>query len=320
MRQREALKIRVGVSACLLGAEVRHDGGHKKDAFLTDTLGHFVEWVPVCPEVEIGLGVPRDTIRLVGDDAAPRLVVQKTGQDLTARMRRWAETKTRQLEALGLHGYVLKRASPSCGLFRVRVHRESGRPSGGGRGLYADELVRRFQALPVEEEGRLSDAAIRENFIERVFAVARWRAFLQAKPRPCDLVAFHAAQKFAILAHSPAHHAKLGRLVATAGRTLTREKLIDYGMLFMEALAVRPTRARHANVLEHLAGFFTRQLDAPSRAELVGLIQEYRRGLVPLVVPLTLVRHHVRRFGLAYLDDQVYLNPHPKELMLRNHV
>lgn len=319
MRQRENEKIRLGVSACLLGAEVRYDGGHKKDSFLTDTLGPFVEWIPVCPEIEIGLGIPRDTLRLAGDEEAPRLVVQKTGEDLTARMRRYAETKTRQLEALGLHGYVLKRASPSCGLFRVRVYRESGTPSGGGRGLYADELVRRFPALPVEEEGRLNDAAIRENFIERVFAAARWRALLQAEPRPRDLVAFHAAQKFAILAHSPAHYAKLGRLVASAGAR-TREKLGEYGTLFMEALAVRATRARHGNVLQHLAGFFKRQLDAPSRAELAELIQEYRGGLVPLVVPLTLVKHYVRNFDLTYLADQVYLSPHPKELMLRNHV
>jgi len=319
MRQREDEKIRLGVSVCLLGAEVRHDGSHKKDAFLTDTLGPFVEWVPVCPEVEIGLGIPRDTIRLVGDAEAPRLVVQKTGEDLTTRMRRYAEAKTRQLEALGLHGYVLKRASPSCGLFRVRVYRESDRQGGGGRGLYADALVRRFPALPVEEEGRLGDAAIRENFIERVFAFARWRAFLEAKPRPRDLVAFHAAQKFALLAHSPAHYAKLGRLAAAAG-SRTREKLGEYGALFMEALAVRATRARHANVLQRLTGFFRRQLDAPSRAEFAELIREYRRGVVPLVVPLTLVKHYVRRFGPASLADQAYLNPHPKELMLRNHV
>ncbi|MBI2161497.1 MAG: DUF523 and DUF1722 domain-containing protein [Candidatus Rokubacteria bacterium] len=318
MRERESEKIRLGVSACLLGAEVRYDGGHKKDAFLTDTLGPFVEWVPVCPEVEIGLGVPRDALRLAGDDAAPRLVVQKTGEDLTARMRRYAETKTRQLEALGLHGYVLKRASPSCGLFRVRVYRERGRPN-GGRGLYADALVRRFPALPVEEDGRLGDAAIRENFIERVFAFARWRAFLEATPRPRDLLAFHAAQKFAILAHSPAHHATLGRLAAAPG-SHTRDKLGAYGALFMEALAIRATRARHANVLQHFAGLLKRQLDAPSRAELAELIQDYRGGLVPLVVPLTLVRHHALRLGLTDLADQVYLNPHPKELMLRNHV
>ncbi len=322
MKERETLKIRVGVSACLLGEEVRHDGGHKKDAFLTETLGPFVEWVPVCPEVEIGLGTPRDTLRLVGDATAPRLVVRKTGEDLTERMRRYARAKARELEALGLHGYVLKRASPSCGLFRVRVDRETGMPEGGGggRGLYADELVRRFPMLPVEEEGRLTDAAIRENFIERIFAAARWRSFLEKKPRPRDLVAFHAAQKFAVLAHSPAHYAKLGRRVAGAGPRLTRDRLDEYGTLLMEALAVRATRARHTNVLQHLAEFFKRDLDAPAWAELAEVIQEYHRGLVPLVVPLTLVRHYVRRFDAKYLADQVYLHPHPKELMLRNHV
>lgn len=320
MAERDKEKIRLGVAACLLGAEVRHDGGHKRDAFLTETLGPFVEWVPVCPEVEIGLGVPRDTIHLVGDARAPRLVVAKTGEDLTRRMRRYAEAKLSELAALGLDGYVLKRASPSCGLLRVRVHPAGGAARSDGRGVYAEALVTRFPALPVEEEGRLADPAIRENFIERVFAAARWRALLRAAPRARDLVAFHAAQKFALLAHSPAHHARLGRLVAAAGGAPTCATLTEYGGLFMEALAVRATRARHANVLQRLAGVFTRRLDAPARAELADVIHGYRRGLVPLVVPLTLVRHHVRRFDVRHLADQVYLNPHPKELMLRNHV
>lgn len=244
MREREGEKIRLGVSACLLGEAVRHDGGHKKDAFLTETLGPFVEWVPVCPEVEIGLGIPRAALRLAGSEHAPRLIVHETGQDLTERMRRYARAKARELEALGLHGYVLKRASPSCGLLRVRVYHDGGTPSGGGTGLYAQALVERFPLLPVEEEGRLTDAAIRENFIERVVATARWRAFVAAKPRPRDLVAFHAAQKLAILAHSPAHYAKLGRLVASAGPRLTRDGLDEYATLLMAALAVRSTRRR----------------------------------------------------------------------------
>lgn len=321
-------RIRLGVSACLLGEKVRFDGGHKRDAFLSDTLGPFVEWVPVCPEVEIGLGIPRDTLRLVGEEAAPRLVVQKTGEDLTARLRRYAEERTEALAGLGLHGYVLKRASPSCGLSRVRVHRDGGRAAAGGRGLFAATLVSRLPMLPVEEEGRLTEAAIRENFIERVFAAARWQAFLARSPRPRDLVAFHAAHKLALLAHSPAHYARLGRLVAGAGErphdgqaaARRRPRAAAYGQLFMEALAVRATRARHVNVLQHLAGFFKRQLAAGERAELAEVIEEYRRGLLPLIVPVTLVRHHVRRLEVAYLADQVYLSPHPKELMLRNHV
>jgi uncharacterized protein YbgA (DUF1722 family)/uncharacterized protein YbbK (DUF523 family) len=320
MREGEAQKIRLGVSACLLGQEVRYDGGHKRDHFLIDTLGPFVEWVPVCPEVEIGLGVPRDTIRLVGDAAAPRLVVEKTGQDLTARMQRYARARTRELESLDLHGYVLKRGSPSCGLFRVRVYDEEGVVRGHGAGAYARALIERFPLLPVEEEGRLGDPALRENFIERVFAMARWRAFTERRPGAGDLVAFHTAQKFAVLAHSPSHYATLGRLVAAAGGARLAPRLTEYGTLLMRALSIRATRARHANVLQHLAGFFKRQLEAAERIELADVIHDYRLGLVPLVVPLTLIKHHVRRLGVAYLAGQVYLSPHPKELMLRNHV
>jgi uncharacterized protein YbgA (DUF1722 family)/uncharacterized protein YbbK (DUF523 family) len=314
----EPQPIRIGASSCLLGEPVRYDGGHKRDAFLTDVLGPYVEWVPVCPEVEIGLGVPRPAIRLVGDPAAPRLVAERSGEDLTACMRRFAERRARELAHLGLDGYVLKRASPSCGLFRVRVHPEGGgTPRMDGRGLYAAALVEALPLLPVEEEGRLADAGIRESFIERVFAAARWRRFTASHPRARDLVAFHAAQKFAVLAHSPAHYARLGRLVAGAGAA---GRVEEYGRTLMAALAVRATRGRHANVLQHMAGFFKKDLGADERAELTEVIDEYRRGLVPLVVPLTLVKHHVRRLGVGYLADQVYLSPHPRELMLRNHV
>jgi uncharacterized protein YbgA (DUF1722 family)/uncharacterized protein YbbK (DUF523 family) len=320
MSKWEPQKIRLGVSGCLLGQEVRYDGGHKRDAFLTDVLGPFVEWVPVCPEMEVGLGVPRPPIRLLGDPAAPRLVVEKTGEDLTSRMRRWAGGRIDELAALGLHGYVLKRGSPSCGLIRVRVYGEDGLPGRVGRGVFAAALTDALPLLPVEEEGRLTDAGIREGFIERVFAAARWQAFTASRPRVRDLVAFHAAHKFAILAHSPRDYADLGRLVAGAGPRLAAETLATYGTRFTQALAVRATRARHVNVLQHLAGFLKRQLSDDERAELGEVIAEYRRGLVPLVVPITLLKHHVRRLAVAYLADQVYLNPHPKELMLRNHV
>jgi uncharacterized protein YbgA (DUF1722 family)/uncharacterized protein YbbK (DUF523 family) len=313
-------RIRLGVSSCLLGEEVRFDGGHKHDRFLTDVLGRHIEWVPVCPEVELGLGVPRDTLRLVGTPEAPRLLQEKTGEDLTVRMERYSRERVRELAALELDGFVLKRASPSCGLLRVRVYRDNGVPAADGRGLFAEALVTALPALPVEEEGRLNDPALRENFIERVFVAARWRSFLRTRPRARDLVAFHTAHKFAVLAHSPAHYARLGRLVAAAGRGFTRATLDEYQALLMEACAGRATRGRHANVLTHIVGYFKRQLGADERAELVEVIDEYRHGLVPLVVPLTLVKHHVRRHGVQYLADQVYLDPHPKELMLRNHV
>jgi uncharacterized protein YbgA (DUF1722 family)/uncharacterized protein YbbK (DUF523 family) len=316
----EPEKIRLGVSACLLGDEVRYDGGHKRDTFLVDTLGPFVEWVAVCPEVEVGLGVPRPSLRLTGAPVRPRLVVEKTGEDLTARMRRWASRRVAELAELGLHGYVLKRGSPSCGLLRVRVYGDGGQPGPVGRGLFAAALTDALPTLPVEEEGRLADAGIRENFIERVFACARWRTFVDARPRARDLIAFHAAHKFAILAHSPPAYATLGRLVAASGPRLDTDTLTTYGAGLMAALAVKASRGRHANVLEHLAGFFKRQITRDERAELADVIAEYRRGLVPLVVPITLLKHHVRRLNVTYLAEQVYLTPHPRELMLRNHV
>jgi uncharacterized protein YbbK (DUF523 family)/uncharacterized protein YbgA (DUF1722 family) len=306
-------RIRLGVSACLLGESVRYDGGHKRDAFLTDVLGPHVEWVPVCPEVELGLGVPRPTLRLTGRPAAPRLVEDASGEDLTARMWQYAEARVVELERLALDGYVLKRSSPSCGLFGVPVYREPGTRGAAGRGLFAAALVERLPMLPVEEEGRLADGALRERFIERVFAMARWRAFRAERPRARDLVAFHAAQKYAVLAHSPLHYTRLGRLVARAGRV---PALDEYGRLLMEALAVRATRGRHANVLQHLAGYVKRDLAADERAELAKVIEEYRRGLVPLVVPITLVHRHARRLGRDELLAQVYLSPPPKELMV----
>jgi uncharacterized protein YbgA (DUF1722 family)/uncharacterized protein YbbK (DUF523 family) len=312
MREGEPEKIRLGISACLLGEKVRYDGGHKRDRFVTDVLSAYVEWVPVCPEVELGLGTPRDPLRLVGRPESPRLVQERTGEDLTDRMRHYAAERVRDFEQLD--GYILKRASPSCGLLRVRVYGDNGIPTASGRGSFASVLTTALPTLPVEEEGRLSDPVIRDNFIERVFATARWRAFRASAPRTRDLVAFHAAQKFAVLAHSPVHYTRLGRLVAGGGA------LDEYGRLLMAGLAVNATRGRHANVLQHLAGYFKRDLDADERAELVEAVTDYRRGIVPLVVPLTLIAHHVRRLGVRYLGGQVYLSPHPKELMLRNHV
>ena len=320
MPEGERFTVRLGVSACLLGERVRYDGGHKRDAFLSDTLGPFVEWVPVCPEVAIGLGTPRDAIRLVGSETTPHLVVERTGEDLSSRMRRFAAAKARELEALGLDGYVFKRASPSCGLVRVRVYSEAGQPGRVGRGLYAAAVVDRMPTLPVEEEGRLTDARIRESFVERIFAAARWRTFLATQPRVRDLVAFHARQKYAVLAHSPAMYVSLGRLVARAGKTAGVALFTEYGAGLAAALAVPASRARHVNVLQHMAGFFKRDLGGDERAELVETLETYRGGLVPLVVPITLIKHHVRRLNVTYLADQVYLSPHPRELMLRNHV
>ncbi len=312
--------IRIGVSSCLLGQKVRFDGGHKRDAFLVDTFGAFVEWVPVCPEVELGLGIPREALRLVRKGDEVRMVNQKSGRDISTEMRQWARSRVDALAGEHLAGYVLKKDSPSCGMERVKVYGESGMADKTGRGFFAEALMDRFPRLPVEEEGRLSDPRLRDNFIERVFAYVRLRALFAARWTVGGLVRFHTAHKMALLAHSTDGYAELGRLVARA-KSLDRGVLeTRYRELFMDALAKMATARRHTNVLLHMAGHFKDLLDADEKQELLASIEDYHVGLVPLVVPLTLVKHHVRRHKVEYLAGQVYLDPHPKELMLRNHV
>jgi len=315
--------IKIGVSSCLLGEQVRFDGGHKRSDFLVDTLGGFVEFVPVCPEMEIGLGVPRETLRLVRDGNAAgiaRLVTNKTGVDHTDKMNAYAEQRVNALGREQISGYVLKKDSPSCGMERVRVYGPSGIPSRDGSGLFAAALIRRYPSLPVEEEGRLTDPHLRENFVERVFAYRRLHAFFASRWTLGGLVQFHTVHKLVLMAHSPKVYDELGRFVANAKR-LERDKIPEhYEPAFMEALKKLATTARHTNVLHHMLGYLRHHLDGNARNELVTLIEDYHRGLVPLVVPITLFRHYVRKFGVAYLQGQVYLDPHPKELMLRNHV
>ena len=315
-----ARPIRVGTSACLLGSQVRFDGGHKRERFLTETLASYFEFVPVCPEVESGLPIPRPTLRLVGDEADPRLQFGESGEDYTPTLKAWAERKLDALAELDLCGFVLKSDSPSCGMERVKVYGDKGMPSKKGRGIFAAALLARFPLLPVEEEGRLNDAKLRETFVESVFAYRRWRDLLEAGLTLARLVDFHRVHKYLLLAHSPEHYASLGRLVAE-GKKLGKPELAQrYGAGFMEALRRNASRGRHFNVLQHMAGYFKEELDEASREELHQTLADYRAGLVPLVVPITLVRHHVRVREVAYLRDQVYLAPHPKELMLRNHV
>jgi len=312
--------IRIGVSACLLGREVRYDGGHKRDAFLVETFGRYVEWVPVCPEVELGLGTPRPTLRLERHGADMRLIMPKTGDDHTDAMRRYAHKRVAALADDNLCGYVLKKDSPSCGMERVKVYDAHTIPSKSGRGLFAEALLQRYPHLPVEEEGRLNDPQLRENFVERVFAYRRLRALFRDRWTLGDLVAFHTAHKLQLMAHAPKTYAHLGRLVASAKGVARAELRDSYESQFMQGLTVIATRQRQTNVLQHMAGYFKKLLDGDSKRELQAVIDDYRRGLVPLVVPITLIRHYVRRFHVTYLDGQVYLEPHPKELMLRNHV
>jgi uncharacterized protein YbgA (DUF1722 family)/uncharacterized protein YbbK (DUF523 family) len=312
--------LRVGVSACLLGEQVRFDGGHKRDPFLTETLGRYVEWVPVCPEVEAGLGTPREAMRLVDGPAGLRLVTVKGLVDQTERLQRFSRRRLRELEDLDLCGYVFKKDSPSCGVERVRLYHPHGMPARNGTGLFARAFMEHFPLIPVEEEGRLSDPVLRENFIERVFACRRWRNLLQARVTRRALVAFHTVHKYLLLAHSRPLYQALGRLVAQADRYAPTELAQRYGEQFTAALKVKATVKKHVNVLHHIMGYFKDRLNRREAVELRELLGDYHQGLIPLVVPLTLVRHYVNRFEVSYIQDQVYLNPHPKELMLRNRV
>lgn len=314
-------KPRLGISQCLLGETVRYDGGHKRDPFLTEVLAPFVEWVPVCPEVEAGLGTPREAMHLTGNPENPRLLTIRSQRDHTRRLASFSKRRIGELHDQDLDGYIFKKASPSCGLHRVKVYTEKGQPSKQGVGIFAGMFQHTYPLLPVEEEGRLNDAPLRENFIERIFCYRRWKALTErGRLYRGDLVEFHATHKYLLLTHSRSHYQQLGRLVAKAGEYTPRDLAYRYGEIFMDALKVKATVKKHVNVLQHLAGYLKTKLSQVERAELQETIFDYHHRLIPLAVPLTLIKHYVRVFEIPYLNDQVYLNPHPKELMLRNHV
>ena len=314
-------KIRLGISSCLLGNPVRYDGGHKLDEFLVRTLGAYVEYVPVCPEVECGMGVPRETLRLVGDSSAPRLITVKTKKDYTGKMTDWARRRVRELEAENLCGFIFKSRSPSSGMERVKVYSAAGgMPTHNGVGMFARVFMEHFPLLPVEEEGRLHDPVLRENFIERIFVLRRLRQAMQQKKTVGSLVEFHTRHKLLIMSHSNRHYQLMGPLVAHAQARGIAQTCEQYYVLLMEALALKATVKKHTNVLQHMMGYFKNDLDAGEKQELLEVIDNYRRELVPLVVPATLINHYVRKYCQQYLRGQYYLNPHPIELKLRNHV
>lgn len=313
-------EIRIGVSACLLGQEVRYDGGHKHNHYLTDTLSGFFDLVPVCPELEVGMGVPRESVRLEGEVGDPAMIARRSGKDWTGPMKSWARDRVRGLAAENLSGFVFKKKSPSCGLFRVPVVQANGHPLQQGSGLFAAEFVRAFPLVPVEEEGRLFDARLRENFLERVFAFHRVTRLFSGRWKRGDVVAFHSREKYFLLAHSPKHYKLLGQLVAAVASHKPTEFRDSYLGLYMEALGIKATTTRHVNVLQHIAGHLRDHLGPETMAQLHKVIQDFRSELVPLIVPVTLLRHYIDLLDVPYVKDQVYLNPSPKELMLRNHV
>ena len=314
-------RIRLGISSCLLGAQVRYDGGHQLDRYLRDELGSYVEYVPVCPEVEVGLPIPRETLRLVENDQQQvRLVFSRSGEDITERMEAWACKRVKELEKEHLDGFVFKAKSPSSGMERVKLYDHNGVPKKVGVGVFARHFMEHFPLVPVEEDGRLHDPRLRENFISAIFVLKRWRQLLAGGFTLGRLVEFHTRHKLLIMAHSPQHYRQMGKLVATGRDCSIDELQQDYLRELVTALRLRTTVKKQVNVMQHILGYFKRDLSADEKQEALELIDNYRRDLVPLIVPLTLFNHFVRKYDQSYLRQQYYLNPHPRELKLLNQI
>jgi uncharacterized protein YbgA (DUF1722 family)/uncharacterized protein YbbK (DUF523 family) len=312
-------RIKIGISRCLLGDRVRYDGGHKKDPFLTDTLSMYVDYLPVCPEVEAGFPIPREAFRLVGDSENPVMITSKTGKDVTNVMKKWAQKRVMELEKEPLCGFIFKKDSPSSGMERVKVYNEKGMAEKKGVGIFAGIFMNHFPLIPVEEEGRLHDPILRENFIERVFSLKSWRETLSLRKSIANMIDFHTRHKLLIMAHSVKHYKLMGRLVAVGKERLLSEVYHEYEALLMEALQLKATVKKNTNVLQHVTGYFKKDLSSHEKKELNGIIDQYRREYIPLIVPITLINHYVNKYGQEYLRKQVYLNPHPVALKLRNH-
>ncbi len=312
--------ITIGVSACLLGENVRYNGGHTRDSYITDTLGNYFTYYPVCPEVECGLSIPREAMRLVGDPAAPRLVTIKSNVDYTEQMLEWATGKVADLAAQDLCGFIFMHKSPSSGMERVKVYNDKGVPEKKGVGLFAGMFMRSFPLIPVEENGRLHDPVLRENFIERIFVLKRWRDVQKEGRKPGVLVEFHTVHKLQILSHSPTIYRTMGKLTADTKAMPIETLYATYERQLMEALLLKASVSKNLNVMHHVLGYFKKNLSADEKAEMLQLLENYRERLVPLIVPITLLNHYVRKYDEPYLKRQTYLNPHPMELKLRNHV
>lgn len=316
-----SIPIRVGVSACLLGGEVRFDGGHKRDRYLTDVLGECVVWVPVCPEIEIGMGIPRPAIQIRASERGESLVERESGADWTDRMREYADARVSELADTGLDGFILKKGSPSCGMGRVPVYGHAGgTPSRGGVGHFAQALSRGFADCPLEEEGRLRDAALRERFIDAIFSHNRWRVLVSRGVTRGRLVAFHQAHKMLILAHDQAIYREMGCVVARCGQVPDEEVYAAYHPLFVAAFRKTTTVAQHVNVLEHLLGHLKDKISESEKREVSALIEDYRQERIPLLVVTSLLRSLVTAHDVTYVQGQLYLDPHPRELKLRDHV
>ncbi|MFA4918994.1 MAG: DUF523 and DUF1722 domain-containing protein [Thermodesulfovibrionales bacterium] len=312
-------KIKIGISACLLGEKVRYDGGHSLDRYITETLGRYFEWVQVCPEVEYGLPVPRETMHLTGEPASPRLVTVSTGIDHTDGMTKWATDKLSRLEKEDLSGFIFRSKSPSSGIGGIKVYSSSG-ITDKGTGIFGGAFMQYFPLVPAIDDGRLHNPNLRENFIDQVLAYNRWQEFLKKGEGIRELIAFHTNLKLLILSHSPKHYSTLGTLVAQAKKYRPDVLYSKYINILMEGLRLLATIKKNTNVLLHIAGYFKKRLSSDDKRELLEVIEQYHKGYIPLIVPIVLINHYVRKFDEPYLKTQFYLNPHPMELMLRNHV
>lgn len=307
-------KIPIGVSSCLLGQNVRFDGGHKRDSYIVGTLGEYFDFYPLCPEVAIGLGTPRPAIHLVKIEGSIRCVgIKNAENDVTEQLRDYA-AGLRPTHA-GLCGYIVKKDSPSCGMARVKVFTD-GQPHRNGIGVYTKEMMRNNPLLPVEEEGRLGDAGLRENFIQRVYVLYRWKQMLVEGLTVSGLVDFHVRHKLIIMSHGD--YREMGQLIASSTKEKLETVAEKYILLLMGILKTVVNRANHVNVLQHIQGYLKRELTAADKAELCEMIERYRRGEVPLIVPLTLLKHHFRKSSDPYIENSYYMSPYPQELSLIN--
>ena len=312
--------IYVGVSSCLLGAKVRFDAGHKKSDFVTDVMSDYVKFVSVCPEVEIGMGTPREAVRLVGSEESPEMLGVKSGISWTIKMNNYSDSRIKKADMKKLSGYILKSKSPSCGMERVKVYTEKGMPSHSGSGLFAKALMSAYPYLPIEEEGRLQDKTIRENFIIRLFAYNRLKQLFKEPFSRKKIIQFHTEHKYLLMSHSVKHYKLIGQLVAKISECNPTAFKEEYLRLFMDALKNQATAKKHTNVLMHILGYLKKNLTTDEKKAILESIEDYRLRLIPLIVPVTLLKHYIYKYDTTYIKNQVYLEPHPKELMLRNHV
>ena len=311
-------KIIVGISSCLLGNEVRFDGGHKRHSYIEQTLGQYFQFRPFCPEVESGMGIPRPVVQLRNTDHGIRCVEYKDHNvDVTERLRTVSEQQHHWLS--GLCGYILKKDSPSCGMERVKVYGDH-MPTRNGTGIFAEYLKQQFPILPIEEEGRLGDPGLRENFIQRVFVMQRWQQLRQQPLTAHGLMTFHSRHKLIAMSHDQNQARMLGRIVAVSHSGSMDAMAERYISALMACLKIVATRGNHVNVLQHIQGYLKNKLDADDKKELIETIENYRLGIVPMIVPITLLKHHFRKQPDAFIDSSYYMSPHPAELALFNEI